>query len=279
MNVTRSALTHPQPVLARPMPVRQILSRFATAVTDAEADLPEGLSSWTGARPERRFDVYRNNVRVGLTGALASRFPATVRIVGEDFFSAMASAYVAAHPPRSPLLLAYGESFADFVSSFAPAARLAFLPDVIRIEAARGCAYHAADALALSPGMLASVPEEQLGHLTFTPHPSLSILRSAHPAVTIWEMNAGLRPLASIAGLGPEDALVVRPDMLVTVHRLPPGGASFFASLSHGICLGEAIGFATSAGPDGESGDFDLTANLSVLLSSGAFTHVSMEDH
>ena len=46
--------------------------------------------------PARRFAVYRNNVAAGLIRALEARFPVTRRLVGDDFFRAMAGGFVAA---------------------------------------------------------------------------------------------------------------------------------------------------------------------------------------
>ena len=63
-----------------------------------------------GAPDARRFAVYRNNVAVGLIGALEARYPVSRRIAGDDLFRAMARAFVRAHKPRSPVMIAYGGS-------------------------------------------------------------------------------------------------------------------------------------------------------------------------
>lgn len=241
-------------------------AEFAAALVDPERAVPEGLTAWNGPRPERRFGVYRNNVAVGLIGALASRFPVAEKIVGNDFFAAMAHEFVRLHPPHSPLLLAYGDDFADFVETFEPARDINYLPDVIRLEAARGKAYHAADAAPLDPALLAAIEPERLPSLAFTPHPSASILRSSFPAVTIWAMNAGEMELRPIDDWSGEDALIVRPEMTVQIHRLPGGGATFLEALAAGADLAVAMEAAVAAAPD-----FDLSANLAGALATGAF--------
>ncbi|WP_029350914.1 DNA-binding domain-containing protein [Bosea sp. 117] len=242
---------------------------FAAALRDGASPTPRGLAAWNGPRPDRRFAVYRNNVAIGLRQALASRYPATERIVGEAFFAAMADAYVVEHPPRSPVLLAYGEDFAAFVAGFEPARELAYLPDVARLEAARGRAYHAADVIPLEPAKLAGIAPDLLGATTLLPHPSMSVLRSPHPVVTIWAMNAGEAEPEPILDWNGEDALVVRPRMTVEVHRLGPGGATFLTTLAQGATLGEAM-LAAAADDD----NFDLAANLALVLASGAFTAI-----
>lgn len=234
---------------------------------------PVGLVAWNTATPERRYGVYRNNVTASLTTALASRFPAAENIVGPDFFRAMARAFVAAHPPRSPVLLAYGDEFPDFVAAFAPARDLVYLPDVMRLEIARGQAYHAADIPPLDPTVLAAIDPARLGALVFTPHPTLSILSSPYPMVTIWAMNAGERPLVPIDDWRDEHALVARPHLTVEVTPLSPGGAVFFRRLTTGATLATAAESAMS-----EHSGFDLSDNLAVLLRSGAFTAINQDD-
>lgn len=244
---------------------------FAAGLLDA-TPLPAGLAAWNSATPERRYGVYRNNVTVSLTGALASRFPAAERIVGADFFQAMAQLFIRLHPPKSPLLLIYGDDFPDFVAAFEPAREIAYLPDIMRLEVARGRAYHAADAEPLDPQALAAVDPARLGDLVFEPHPSLSILSSPHPVVTIWAMNAGEHPLVPVNAWQAEDALVVRPQRRVEVTSLPPGGAAFHRSLAAGKTLAAAAQDAMTADER-----FDLSTNLAVLLRSGAFTAFRQE--
>lgn len=246
-----------------------IQSSFAGALLDRDRSIPAGLTSRSGPRPVRRFGVYRDNVAVGLIRALAVRFPATERIVGEAFFAAMAHDFVRQHPPRSPLLLHYGEDFPAFAERFEPAAGLPYLPDVMRLEMARGRAYHAADQAPLDPSMLAGLPAERLPGLGFILHPSASLIRSSHPIVTIWAMNAGESPLAPIENWVGEDALVVRPRLTVLVQRLPARGAAFLDALISGQPLGPAAEAAFA-----ETADFDLAANLAGLLGAGAIVGI-----
>lgn len=234
---------------------------------------PPGLLAWNGSTPARRYGVYRNNVMASLAAALASRFPAAERIVGPDFFGAMAHAFIRCHPPRSPLLLAYGDDFPYFVAGFEPAGELAYLPDVMRLEVARGHAYHATDAAPLEPQTLATVEPARLGAIVFTPHPSLSVLSSPHPAASIWAMNAGDRSPSPTDGLRGEDTLVARPHMTVEMTVLPPGGARFFRHLVAGAPLASAAEAAQRA-----EAHFDLSTNLAILLRSGAFMAFRQEN-
>jgi len=215
----------------------------------------------------KRFGIYRNNVSSGLSQALAIRFPATEAIVGKEFFAAMAKAYIEREPPRSPVLLHYGASFADFVAAFRPAQGLPYLADIARLENARTQAYHAIDIEPLAPHHLAAIGADRAAGRTFALHPSFAVIRSMHPIVTIWAMNSGELPLAPIADWSAQDALVVRPRLSVLTRRLPPGGALFLQALARGETLISAGEAALRDVPA-----FDLTANLAGLFESGLVT-------
>jgi hypothetical protein len=97
---------------------------FADALLSTDQPIPYGIAADNAAVPARRFAVYRNNVVVGLGKALKSRFPVVEKIVGEEFFAAMARVFVKEQPPRSPLLAAYGDDFPAFIAAFEPASGL-----------------------------------------------------------------------------------------------------------------------------------------------------------
>jgi hypothetical protein len=242
-------------------------SRFAEALFDQQGAMPSGLVSRASSTPTGRFAIYRNNVVSGLTRALAHRYPATEKIVGSDFFAAMARAFIGRHPPTSPVLLDYGQRFAEFAEGFEPLGELVYLPDVIRLEEARARAYHAADATSLAAREIAGVSPECLGDLVLGMHPSAAILRSHHPIVTIWAMNSGEAELGPIEDWTGEEALVVRPRQVVHIHRLPAGGVAFLGSLAAGAPLGRAVEAAMA-----DTAKFDLTANLAGAMGAGAFT-------
>ncbi len=247
-------------------------ARFAEGLLDRTRPVPADVLSWTGALPVRRYGVYRNNVATGLARALAARFPITEKIVGEEFFTAMARDFVLAHPPTSPVLLHYGSDFAGFVAGFAPAASLPYLSDIVRLEDAQIRAYHARDLTPIAPNVLTRITPERLSGLSFRFHPAVSIIRSAFPIATIWSMNAGAFPLAPIADWHAEDALVTRPELSVVTRQISPGSAVFLLALMRDATLGEAFDAAVEA-----DAEFDLGLNLAELMRSGALIDIVAE--
>jgi hypothetical protein len=237
---------------------------FADALLNADQPIPCGVPAHNAAVPVRRFAVYRNNVVAGLGKTLKIRFPVVEKIVGEEFFAAMAGVFVRERPPRSPLLAVYGDDFPAFIAAFEPTRDLPYLADVAQLEAARTRSYHAADATPLGVEQFATLDRQAVGAIRVDMHPSTGIVRSAHPIVTIWAMNSGEQELAPITNWRGEDALVSRPHLEVEVRTLPPGGAAFLLALAAGSPLGKAAEAAFADDPN-----FDLTGNLAGFIGSG----------
>ena len=240
-----------------------IQKAFARALFDPAHTVPAPIRGAARRRADRRFGVYRNNVVAGLVDALAQRFPVVCRLVGDEFFRAMARVYATARPPTSPLMMLYGETFREFIDAFAPAAALPYLGDVARLELARGRAYHAADAVPAGTQIFTSLPAGQLGDMRMRLHPSASIVASAHPIVSIWEVNNGPDHAVPIAPWAAEAALVARPSTNVEVRRLPPGAAAFLSCLSHHGAIAEAVEAGAAA-----SAEFDLVECLALLIAA-----------
>jgi hypothetical protein len=236
---------------------------FAAAL--AGDGLPDGTTARDPGESGRRFAVYRNNVAVSLTAALAQRFPVIARLVGEAFFQALARLFARQHRPESTVLLAWGARFPAFLEEFPPLAAYPYMADVARIEVARGEAFHAADAEAVPPAvLLQAAAEPELARLAL--HPSVRLLRLGHPAVSIWTANQPGGDGRLSPGAGPETALVLRtPDFEVPVVALGPGDAALVGALAAGATLGAAAAAGGAAEPR-----HDPQPLLLYLMRSGA---------
>jgi hypothetical protein len=196
-----------------------------------------------------------------LVTVLAARFPVVQRLVGEDFFRTMARAYVTQEPPRAPVLRQLGATFPAFIDGFASAAAISYLGDVARLELARSRAGHAADTAPVSACELAAVAPAELVDMRVMLHPSVSVVASRHPIVSIWEAHRDPDAIVPVQSWTAETALVARPFYSVDAWRLPSGGGAFLTALARGLTIAEAAQAASAA-----DGMFDLAANLVVLF-------------
>jgi len=247
---------------------------FAAALLDPARPVPAGLlNPVRGGGAGRRFDIYRNNVAVGLCEALAQAFPAVRRLVGEAFFAAMAGVFVRAVPPSSPVLPLYGGDFPDFLAGFAPVAHLGYLPDVARLELALRQSYHAADAAPLARAGWAAVSPGELARARLRFLPAVRLLRSDWPVLSVWRATLRDAPAPVMRRPGEvlaEDVLVVRPGFDPEPLAPPGGSGPVLAALLAGDAFGDAL---DAAGPG-----FDLTAFLAFLIATPVCQALATED-
>lgn len=235
---------------------------FATALLDPAKFAPEGLENPFGGAAGKRFDIYRNSVAVSLTEALETGFPTVRKLVGTDFFKAMAGVYLRANPPADPRLALYGTTFPGFLARFTPVAHLRYLPDVARLDLGLRQSYHAAD----------TAPLDTAGHdpaavLSLKPRlaPATLVLSSRHPVFDIWRYNA--KPGAQKPAPAAQDVLIARKGYDPEPHLLPDGGLTLARALKGRLTLSEAMIRTLADHPKA-----DIAALLTLMLTSGALT-------
>ena len=241
---------------------------FAAALLNPDFARPAGLVDAQGRPAGKRFDVYRNNVVSGLTHVLEAGFPVVRRLVGDAFFAAMAAEFVRRHPPKSRVLMLYGDEFCDFLQQFPPVAHLGYLPDMAKLEQGIRVSYHAADADVLPAESLAALLPGKFSQITLRLSPSVFVLESTWPIVSIWRANTD--PAAPVPMMGGEDAVVLRPGFDPELHLLPPGGAPFIKALQTGETLAEAVESCHATHEDLSSIINLLIAGMAIAAVEGA---------
>jgi hypothetical protein len=244
-------------------------STFRAAILDPALAVPDGLLDPAGRAAGKRFDVYRNNVVVSLSRALADAFPVIRKLLGENNFNILAGHFVRQHPPTSPLIALYGAALPGFLETFAPVQNLGYLPDVARLELAVRESYHAADAPPIDPAALQALDPQHLPMARLGLAPTVRLIASDWPIVSIWRFNMaeGSKPV-----MAAETALVTRPAFDPEIALLSPAGGKFVATLASGRPLGDAVDAAARV-DDG----FDLAETLGALLAGGAITSIRKE--
>lgn len=246
-------------------PLADVQSAFARALQGPDESAPVDIRPAPDNGRSPRFDVHRNNRVSSIADQLLATFPAVHRLTGAAFFRAACTVFARRHPPRSPALIRYGQEFGSFLDRFPPAQAVPYLGDVARLEWARAEAYHAGDAEPVDIRCLAAISPARLAEVRVSLHPSLRLLRSCWPVVSLW--SATIRPDSQVSvnmDTG-ENALVIRPDLEVEVRSLRPGLFSFVHALQRGEPIREA---AQTAGSDCDN--FDLAPALQGLFGLGA---------
>lgn len=212
-------------------------------VADGDGASPDGIRARDDTVAER-LAVYRNTIVTTLARALRLNFPTVERLVGREFFDAMAQAFARRALPGSADLNAYGEGFPAFVQGFEACGAIAYLPDVARLDWAVSGALHAPDVQPLALETLAGLDHDQAAALRFQGHPAVRLLASEFPIDDIWravlEQDEGAMAAVDLAS-GPVHLLVERFDDATRVVRLVPDEWRFATALVAGEPLGQLL--------------------------------------
>lgn len=240
---------------------------FRAALLDPTVPPPAGLTDGSGAPTAKRFEVYRNNVTVALVNALRTGFPVIHKLLGGENFDRLAPIYIRAHPPRSPLMMHYGQDMPAFLAEFGPLQHLGYLPDVARLELALRASYHAADAAALDPQRLIDCAPDDLLAATLTFAPAVRLLRSAWPLYDIWRYNSEAdAPKPSAVA---QAVLITRAEFDPQPHLITAAQYAWLHACQSGATLSEAQDRA-------EDESFDLSPLIALLLQTRALSSLKL---
>jgi len=188
---------------------------------------------------------------------LAARYPVVHQLVGELSFRLVARRYVLNEPPSVPIAFSYGDNFPGFLRKQGTAASIEYVADIAELEMARTRARFAADARPLAATALSPLQTRRLGRLRVVLHPSVYLVQSRFPVVTIWESS---QTDGMIDRWGCEAALVARPFFEVEIRASSTSGYTFLHALSDGQNVATAAAMAADAVPK-----FEVCSNLEVL--------------
>lgn len=209
-----------------------------------------------------RFDIYRNNSLHSRRQALRARFPAIERLVGAEFFGLMAHEFLRAHPPHSPVLHEWGDLFPTFLREFPPVASLPYLPDVARIEIARGRAYHAADNEPMAAEALQTIVP-QIAQTRLTLAAPAQVLMLTHPGHSIWKAQQPGETQREI-NWRPEAVFISRAGISVITRAITHAEAALIEALLRAETCLSAISEAKTI-----DGNFDPIPAFISLMAEG----------
>lgn len=213
--------------------------------------------------------VYRNTVFRGAAEALATAYPAVVRLTGESYFEPVAVSYVQKAPPAERSLVGYGQTFPEFLLDAPGLEAAPYLSDVARLDRGWLEAHLAAEALVLTPSSLSSVPPDLLPRLKLEFHPSVRVLTLSWDICAAWAANrtddeAGIQEM--VVARIENHVLLWRLENEVQHQRLEIGEAAFFRAIESGNPLDKAAEAAIAADEE-----FDTSLAFAKALHAGVF--------
>jgi len=219
-----------------------------------------------------RLAIYGDGYFARLVECLLDDYPAVAQLLGSEAFEALARAYIAAHPSRSPSLNAYGAQMPELLRSrhepWAP-----FAAELAELEWALVTVIHAETRPALAPDALARVRPEDWARARLVPSPALSVLTFRYPVNAFYQaFRAGNAPI--LPAPEPSAVAVHRAGLKLYRHDLQPLAAHLLAALVRGELLGVALeGLEHAASPEAlASAQSRLSEWFSGWVSAGFFS-------
>lgn len=140
---------------------------------------------------QRRFQIYQNSIIEGLAIHLRGLYQACEKVVGDDFFTHMAYQYIKQNPCYSADLNQYGQTFADFVSTFEPAQSLPYLTDLSHLCWHFHMAMQTQTYTTFDINAFSDVLNQNSDDIVLTLQPSIHLLSSDYPLDQIWQLCCG----------------------------------------------------------------------------------------
>jgi hypothetical protein len=244
-------------------------SDFRRAVTQPGSAVPAMLVAPTSAAA--RFAIYRRHHRESLMRHVVGRFPTVAWLLGSDAMSALATAFVASHPPSRPCLAEYGAGFIEAVRASSASSLSPYLVDVAQLDWDLGDVAVAIDRPPFAITALAGHPPDSLPDLCLGLQPGLRYVRSPWPVDDLVRIRLGARPPEQLHFTPFPVHLEIRGARgSFAIGRLDSPVLDFRASLSRRETLGGAIACALEDDPD-----FDVSAALAALFAEGLVVDIT----
>jgi hypothetical protein len=147
------------------------------------------IANTMGPDEQARIKIYRAAILGSFTRVLAEVYPVIARLLGNEFFSAMARLYAIEHPSTQPDLNRYGSQLPEFIQQFEPLSEMSYLVDMARLEWYWHEIFYAADSPPFDFSLLSALGEKDHGSIYLNLPEATRLQNSKFPLLRIWQQN------------------------------------------------------------------------------------------
>ena len=231
-------------------------------VGETSSDFVETVDAG-GTDPVSLLSIYRNNMLITLTDALAATFPVVRRLVDPRFFDYASQTFISSNLPSRPCLAEYGSEFPSFLALFPPAAELPYLSDVASLEWAISRVMRSEMEPEISLESIVDL-ETDPAEIRLRIGTAVHYLASAYPIHQIWLANHSDIEPAEMHLSHKGEHLQIRQTDSLELQCLPAAVWLFRALIADGGGLGAAAEAALELDPL-----FDLPVALAIMFNEG----------
>jgi len=160
---------------------------FLRALTGAPSQVATALDAGRGIDAGLGLQIYVHAYSARLREALENDHAQLAKYLGDELWSQLVEAYVAAHPSRQTSLRHFGDALPGFLRSHGPFDAHPLLAELAAFERSLLDSFDAADSAFASWNELLDIPPSRWPHLRPRFVPSLGRLRTRMNAIETWQ--------------------------------------------------------------------------------------------
>lgn len=226
---------------AKPKPAVQTLSElqsaFQSALMSGDDDILNSILDSSRTNRGVLFGVYRHAYVSRLVDVVRTDHRLLHLYLGDEAFTRIARAYIAARPSRNQNARWFSHGLPDFLAETEIEHRE--VAELAGLERMVNDAFDAADAPVLSIADLAAIPPEEWANLRFEPHPSCRRLDLQTNAYAIWAaLKDDATPPSALSLKEAERIVAWRRDVTPLMRRMGGEEAMMWSEAGKGVPFG-----------------------------------------
>ena len=221
------------------------------------------------------LEIYRQSIFTTLTETLQSVFVTVEALVGKEFFSVMAEAYIKQFPSLSGDLAHYGEKFSVFIADFEAVNHLPYLAEVAQLDWSYHEVFYEESPASFDWESLGAIREEEYQIIKFHLSPASRLLKFRFPIFRIWKFCQDDSDEKSIDLFSnteqAEYLLVIRRNLEGYFEKITPGEFALLSAFKEGMLFEHACNNALKEEPN-----LDINACFQKHLLRGTLANFSI---
>lgn len=182
---------------------------FQNYLMHSRSDIRNSIQNTAKVSAEQRLAIYGNAYKIRLIEALESNFPVLNAYLGADEFYKLGNLYLNLHPSTFKSIRWFGNHLADLLKH--EYKEQPFLSELAQIEWTMSLAFDAQDSRVVSVSEIHNLPPEAWNTLSFSLHPSASILGLEWNSAAQWKnISENNAPIEWIKGTSPYNLIIWR---------------------------------------------------------------------
>ncbi|MDI1259998.1 DNA-binding domain-containing protein [Aquabacterium sp.] len=228
-----------------------VLAGDASALADVVCVVPGSAA--------QRLGIYHHAYRARLQETLRDSFGHTLLYLGDEWFDALSTEFIEAHPSESANLRWYGGAYPDWLAQRLNDADSALgdhpeVGEIARLDWTMRAAFDGPDAPVLALAEVAALAPEAWATVVFKPHPTLALISLRCNTLSLWhalDQDADVPPVEVLPS--PMDVVVWRFEERPHFRSVAPMEAAALRAVMQGQSFAETCALLAEWLPEDEN--------------------------